>query len=156
MNKKGFAVYYVIFFIIIIMMFAFVYLSQVRHSTKNLVRDFDKMTAKELCDFGFSAAKNIIYKNYAGGNFNFHSGIQLPIVFETNTGKSVISKISILNELTVNNRKIEYEFNNVNFYDLGTRKGLYDVFKVEVEGITLTSEKMKATSFIKVIRMENP
>ncbi|MGM0607350.1 MAG: hypothetical protein ACQESP_02900 [Candidatus Muiribacteriota bacterium] len=156
LNKKGFTVYYVVFFIIIIMMFSFVYISRVSHSTRNLVRDFENFRARELCDSGIAAAKNLIYKNYAQTNYDFYENLNYPVEFVFSTGVVRIESIEYLKNIKYDENEYNLDFKNLDYFSKGAKVGVYDVLEVVIEAETASRQTMKANSLIKAVRVENP
>lgn len=154
LNKKGFAVYYVGFFVLLIFLFAFAYFNRITNTTVNLVRDFEKMKAKNLCDLALAASKNIIYKNYSSGNMDFYKKIKFPIKKEYRSGYIYIKKISFLDKIKKGKNWIKKDFNNIPNYIKGSKNGVYDIFRIEIECESARGEKVEMESLIKVIRRE--
>jgi len=154
LNKKGFAAYYVLFFIIVIFLIAYVYSSRVMNSTVNLVRDFEKLKAKELCDLGKAFALNVIYKNYSQGSYDFYKSLSFPIKLKTETGNISIESIDVVKEFFKGKQKVLGDFKNVPLIEQGKNTGKYDVLEVKITGKTKKSQEVKGSFLFKVKRLE--
>ncbi|MCK9225249.1 MAG: hypothetical protein M0R46_09695 [Candidatus Muirbacterium halophilum] len=157
MNKKAFATYYIMFFLFFIMILSFVYYNRVSNTGKNIVRDFEKLKAKNLCDLGVSASMNIIYKNYARGNTQFYRSLKYPIKKDYPSGSVHIQKIDILDKFLLNGKNYSLKFQDIPVLIKGINIGKYDIFEISIKGVSIKGHEVKTKALIKaekVLRME--
>jgi hypothetical protein len=157
MNKKAFATYYIMFFILFITILSFVYFNRVNNTGRNIVRDFEKLKAKNLCDLGISASMNIIYKNYTRGNFQFYRSLKYPIKKEYPAGTLYIQNIDIMQNFMLNGKNYSLRFQDIPILDKGIDTGKYDIFEIILKGVSVRGQTVKTKALIKaqkVLRLE--
>ena len=156
-NRKGFATYYILFFIIFILALSFAYYNRVSNTGKNIVRDFEKLKAKNLCDLGVSACMNIIYRNYANGNTSFYESIKYPLKKEYPSGEMFIESISLLDSIKVDGKDYSLRFQDIPVLEKGIKTGKYDILEVKIRSVSKKGHSVSTKAFIKaekVLRLE--
>jgi hypothetical protein len=142
-NRKGFVMFFAIFFMIIIFAFVMFYNNRVRHSGTNMAREMGKIVAEKIAEEGIYLARNIIYENYMAGNREFAESLSYPIEIDSENGNISILSIKYYSEDNT-------EFKEMDNFHIGERNGKFDVFLIKCEAESDLGEKVCIEDIVKV------
>lgn len=98
LSKRGFILYFVIFFIIIIFAFSLFFFNRIQNSGHSITREMGVVASKKLTEAGLSYVKKIVYENFSKGNYEFFENMAFPIKLDHDEGVVRIEKIEIVTD----------------------------------------------------------